>query len=77
MIRTRRSIALYQAEKIDGRYVLLNKKTNCAVTYGDDFGTMCVEARKYHAITGDPYRVYDSEAGRSVYWWPADPNNMD
>lgn len=56
----------------NGRYVLLNAKTNCAVTYGDDFGTMCVEARKYHAITGDPYRVYNSEAGRNVYWWPAE-----
>ncbi len=63
--------------KQGARYVLFNSQTNRAVSYGDDFGNLCVEARKCHSITGDSYRVYDTHAQRDVYWWPVDPNNMD
>ena len=58
--------------KQGARYVLFNSQTHRAVTYGDNFGDLCVEARKCHSITGEPYRVYDTQAQRDVYWWPAE-----
>ena len=53
------------------RYILFNSRHR-AVRLGDDgeLSTLEMEARSLHEISGDSYRIYDTEAKANVYHWP-------
>lgn len=53
------------------RYILFNGRHH-AVRLGNDgdLPSLEIEARSLHEISGDSYRIYDTEVKSNVYHWP-------
>lgn len=53
------------------RYILFNSRHH-AVRLGEaeDLVKLQMEARSLHEVSGDSYRIYDTEVQDNVYHWP-------